>query len=118
MIPVAGSLGLNVVLGNNAGIEQITGTNFGDLIDASAEMLTTTMIIRGLGGNDTLRGGAGGDNIQGGTGADLIDGNGGNDSLYANVPGNNTDGSVDTLNGGAGTDSLFGSGADLDILNQ
>ncbi len=117
--PEAGSLGLTIVLADQAGIEEITGTNFDDTINASAETLTAAITILGMAGNDTLSGGAGNDNILGGLGADSINGGGGNDKLYANSVGNNTDGSVDSLIGGLGTDQLFGDTVgDLDSLIQ
>ncbi len=70
---------------------------------------TATLIVSGLGGNDTLIGGAANDVLSGGDGDDVLKGRGGNDTL-------NGDAGNDTLNGGDGNDSLNG-GAGADGLS-
>jgi len=60
-------------------IEQITGTNFGDLFDGSASALNHTFF--GQGGDDTLIGSQGFDYLSGGDGDDVLVGGFGNDTL-------------------------------------
>ncbi|HTV69036.1 MAG TPA: calcium-binding protein [Rhizobiaceae bacterium] len=50
-----------------SGIENITGSNFGDTLRGNAVANT----LRGLGGNDTLDGGVGSDHLIGGLGNDI-----------------------------------------------
>ena len=86
---------------------RITGTGSGNIIDRSSE--TTSQLIRGLGGNDTLTGGSADDRLEGGAGMDTLNGGAGVDTLNGGA-------GVDTLNGGAGVDTLIGDAGD-DILN-
>ena len=58
---------------------RITGTGSGNIIDRSSE--TTSQLIRGLGGNDTLTGGSAGDRLEGGAGTDTLIGGDGADIL-------------------------------------
>jgi len=79
------SLLTGVASGGNAqgdiliGIENLTGTNLGDVLegDNGANVLDGRQgadILRGGGGNDTLQGGIGNDILIGGAGADMLDG--------------------------------------------
>ena len=56
------------------------GTASDDTIDKSTE--TNSVVINGLGGNDTLKGGSNDDTIDGGDGADQLTGGGGSDNFY------------------------------------
>ncbi len=106
--------------------ENLTGSQFDDVMRGCAN----TVIIYGLGGNDTisgrggnitffggdgndtLRGLGGSDTLVGGRGDDSLSGQGGNDRLFGNE-GNDTlsgDGGDDFLDGGAGSDQLTGGG--------
>ena len=51
-----------------SGIENLTGSNFGDLLVGNA--LTNTLV--GAGGNDRLVSGGGNDQMRGGSGADIL----------------------------------------------
>lgn len=86
-------------------IENITGSEYADLIYGSADNNT----LMGGAGNDTIYGGDGCDYIQGGAGNDILDGGGaewdiieggdGNDTIIYDV--------ADNMNGGGGTDTLL-----------
>ncbi|MGI9394131.1 MAG: beta strand repeat-containing protein [Boseongicola sp.] len=94
----ATSAEIAVNLGNNSaqgldigsdqlfGIEDVSGSNFGDLLrgDAMANDLT------GLGGGDLILGGGGNDGLDGGGGDDFITGEGGNDAFVFNFNDGNT----------------------------
>ena len=56
------------------------GTASDDTIDKSTE--TNSVVINGLGGNDTLKGGSNDDTINGGDGTDQLTGGGGSDNFY------------------------------------
>ena len=56
------------------------GTASDDTIDKSTE--TNSVVINGLGGNDTLKGGSNDDTINGGDGVDQLTGGGGSDNFY------------------------------------
>ncbi|HYO09177.1 MAG TPA: calcium-binding protein [Tepidisphaeraceae bacterium] len=62
------------------------------------DALIRRIIVRGLGGNDTISGSSFAERIEGGAGNDSILGNGGNDTLDGGAGG-------DTLKGGAGNDT-------------
>jgi Ca2+-binding RTX toxin-like protein len=121
---VVSSNHLRLRLSSGSGIEDVTGSDFDDVIlGNSRDNLLSGMngndILYGALGNDTLRGGdgvdslfgqAGNDNLAGGAGDDhvwggenddAIFGDDGNDYLYG-------ENGRDTLNGGAGDDSLDG----------
>ncbi|MEZ5796715.1 MAG: M10 family metallopeptidase C-terminal domain-containing protein [Paracoccaceae bacterium] len=84
----AGRGTLGTALGDTlAGIEDLTATEFGDVILGSAVHNLLTGLagndqLEGRGGNDTLLGGAGDDRLSGGIGADLLDGGEGFDLAY------------------------------------
>lgn len=81
-----------------AGIEQLVGTEFDDVLSAVGN---GSAALHGLAGDDLLTGGNGNDMLFGGDGNDTLRGGLGNDNLNGNA-GN------DNLNGGAGDDVLFG----------
>jgi hypothetical protein len=83
----------------------LDGTRFNDLLDASA--LTTTAILHGGTGSDTLLGGSGNDRLDGGLGADLMRGGGGNDQFFAWLGNDLAAGQRDTIEGGSGSDELI-----------
>ena len=88
------------------GIEQFSGTGFGDTINGALN--TGAMTVSGNDGADVITGGSAADSLDGGNGADSIIGGNGVDTLLGQA-GN------DTLSGGAGNDQVFG-GADNDSL--
>ncbi|MFN0265364.1 calcium-binding protein, partial [Tepidamorphus sp. 3E244] len=138
---VSVNLATNVHSGGDAagdslsGIENVTGSAFGDVLtgDAQANVLTGSAgadTLDGGDGDDTLDGGADADLLTGGAGADTISGGSGIDTasyagsaaavtvnLATNV---NTGGDaqgddisgVENLIGSAGDDTLTGDGAD------
>jgi Ca2+-binding RTX toxin-like protein len=82
------------------------GEIYGLTATGSNDPLTWTsssFIVDGKGGVDTLTGGAFDDRLTGGTGGDTLRGNGGNDYLFGGDD-------QDTLYGGDGSDYLFGGG--------
>jgi Ca2+-binding RTX toxin-like protein len=79
----------------------MTGSDFDDVIWAGADATNE---------NDTLRGGKGNDTLAGGGGADVIDGGADNDTIFAGA-----DNDV-AVNGGLGDDRIFG-GTGADTLN-
>lgn len=86
------------------GIENVTGSNFGDILfgDGGANRLQGLKdgdFIFGVGGDDTLIGDEGVDTLDGGDGDDVLQGGDGDD----------------TLSGGAGNDRLLG-GAGQDVM--
>ncbi|MFZ1469459.1 MAG: Hint domain-containing protein [Paracoccaceae bacterium] len=81
------------------GIEGITGTQYGDTINAGADTNGTT--LDGQGGNDSIIGGSGADLINGGDGHDTLFGGAGNDTIDGGA-------GIDQLYGGAGNDVLYG----------
>jgi Ca2+-binding RTX toxin-like protein len=105
------------------GIENVTGSNFGDALlgNAAANRLDGAGgndKILGGDGNDTLAGGDGNDGLAGDNGNDLLHGNNGNDNLV----GGNGDDQVfgdagnDTMRGGDGADAYDG-GAGTDTID-
>lgn len=83
---------------------ELTGGAGDNLLDAS--LFGNSVVVNGMGGNDTLIGSFAADTLNGGEGNDSLLGRDGNDNLI----GGNGD---DTLNGGAGNDHLdAGSGND------
>ncbi|MGI9355476.1 MAG: calcium-binding protein, partial [Rhizobiaceae bacterium] len=72
--------GLDIGSDQLFGIEDVNGSNFGDLLrgDAMANDLT------GLGGGDLILGGAGNDGLDGGGGDDFMTGEAGNDAFVYN----------------------------------
>ena len=75
----AGSAGLNLVLTAGSGIEYISGSENGDIINAAAS--TTAITILGRGGADTITGGTQADQLQGGNGDDTVVGGDGGDTI-------------------------------------
>ena len=115
---------LRLRLSSDSGIEDVTGSDFDDVIRGnSRDNLLTGMagndtldgrlgndVLRGgdgidwlfgQAGNDNLAGGAGDDHLWGGENDDTMYGDDGNDHLYG-------ENGRDTLNGGAGNDHLDG----------
>ncbi|MDV7269964.1 Hint domain-containing protein [Thioclava sp. A2] len=79
--------------GDFSEIEQIWGTNYADLIDASLD--SSGVLLAGQGGDDTIIGGSGDDSLWGGDGNDRFD---------------VAQGGSDTIDGGAGYDIVDASG--------
>jgi Ca2+-binding RTX toxin-like protein len=79
-----------------ANVENIYGTNFGDVFDS----LGTHSRLDGRGGNDILRGHSGPDTLIGGPGEDQLDGGRDNDLI------DSRDGQLDTIDCSDGTDTL------------
>jgi len=84
------------------GIENLTGTDFDDVLTVNTNRNT---VLRGQGGNDILTSLAGNDLLVGGFGDDILRSGAGNDTSFGN------EGS-DRLNGGSGDDRLFGDEGD------
>ena len=80
------------------------GTANSDRLDASA--FTTTVVMSGGAGSDTLIGGAGNDRLDGGLGADLLQGGAGNDQFFVALGRDLGVGQYDTIEGGTGLDKL------------
>jgi Ca2+-binding RTX toxin-like protein len=92
-------------------IENLQGSNFGDLLVGD----DGPNVLEGLDGNDTLDGRGGPDTLYGGSGNDHMLGGGSNDVLDGGSGADNLSGGdgPDILNGGTGVDRLTGgSGAD------
>jgi len=81
-----------------------TGTDGNDRLDGSAH--SASLVLRGLGGNDTMLGGSGNDRFAGGDGADWMSGGAGNDDFHV-VLDNRVGGARDSIDGGSGTDQLL-----------
>jgi hypothetical protein len=101
---------LTLTLSDAAGIDNVQGTAYDDVIlgNAGGNSLMGNGgndYLWGRGGNDWLDGGSGNDSLYGGDGNDTLLGKGGNDSLYGHA-GN------DTLNGNEGNDYLSGDEGD------
>lgn len=79
-------------------------------LDAS---VTTSAILYGGRGADSLFGGSGDDRLYGGRGMDALNGNAGDDTLVA-IGG----GTYDTLTGGTGIDSFWLGGASSEIVTD
>ena len=93
-------------------IEGVTGTAYGDNMNASASSQSQTM--SGGAGDDTLTGGSGNDTLSGGADADTIDGGDGDDSLSGDA-GDDTfllNAGSDTVSGGAGNDNITAGSGD------
>ena len=84
------------------GIENLTGSDFDDVLSVFTNRNTT---LRGEGGNDILTSLAGNDFLFGGFGNDILRGGAGNDTQFGNE-------GDDRLNGGSGNDLLFGAEGD------
>jgi len=71
------------------GIENLTGSNFGDLLRGGAQTAnnpTTDNVLSGMGGGDLMLGDAGNDTLFGGAGGDIMTGGMGDDSfLFDNL---------------------------------
>lgn len=80
-------------------IEQITGTECDDTIDASATTVGTSIYTAW--GNDIVIGGSGDDRFWGGGSDDTLSGGAGDDQIWG-------DEGSDTLTGGTGSDVLYG----------
>ena len=78
-------------------IENINGTDYGDLLAGDA----SDNILRGGDGGDYLYGGGGNDTLHGGPDPDDMYGDGGDDTLYGG-------GGSDWIHGEAGDDTLYG----------
>ena len=94
-----------------AGIEDVTGSSFDDLITGDAGVNE----LDGGGGNDLIQGAVGNDLIQGGGGLDRLVGGEGQDMLIGGLGDDALDGGLgdDVLAGGLGADVLAGGpGAD------
>ncbi len=105
------NVGAATVTQGIAGIEDVDGSVFDDLIfgDSEANRLV------GHDGNDTLVGRSGDDEIYGGDGDDELQGNSGDDELYGQADDDTllSHHGHDTLDGGIGNDLMMGSrGAD------
>ena len=101
---------LTLTLSDGAGIDNVQGTAYDDVIlgNAGGNSLMGkggNDYLWGRGGNDWLDGGSGNDTLYGGDGNDSLLGKGGNDWLYGHA-GN------DTLNGNEGNDYLSGDEGD------
>lgn len=79
---------------------EINGTDGNDLLDGSGYALS--VVLRGLGGDDTLIGGSGNDRLSGGDGHNLMFGGGGDDHFF--VRPNPLE--FDTVFGGNGHDTV------------
>lgn len=108
------------------GTDQLTGLESatlnggvsGNRIDAM--LFSGSVLLRGLGGNDTLIGGAGADVLVGGDGNDELRGNDGNDFLMGDFGDDSLIGGVgtDILEGGRDSDSLDGGAEELDYIRH
>ena len=97
---------LNLGLGVNVVIENVTSGNGNDIVFANNANNELTMnggndSVKGQGGDDTIYGGDGNDTLRGENGIDLLRGDDGNDTLFGGK-GN------DILNGGTGNDYMEG----------
>lgn len=90
------------------GINILTGTSSGNVLDFSATTLSGIAHIDGGAGNDTITGSAGDDRIIGGTGNDTLNGGDGDDEFVIEGVGQGSD----TVLGGAGFDSILGGDGD------
>ncbi|MGI1662651.1 beta strand repeat-containing protein [Palleronia sp. KMU-117] len=95
-------------------IENISGSDFGDLITGNAGIARE---LNGNGGNDTINAGDQNDTIDGGDGNDSLNGGGGGDDIRGGNGTDNIDGSfgADTIRGQEGNDTLIG-GFGLDLI--
>ena len=96
--------------------EKVIGSNYNDMLAASAARATPISLMGGT-GNDTLTGGTGNDMLEGGTGNDDLNGLAGNDMLEGGAGNDDLNGGdgMDTLDGGDGMDTLTG-GANADTF--
>jgi len=99
---VVGAAGVNVAL-DGANIERTIGGSGNDEFDGTG--VATTLVMSGLGGNDTLTGSSVTDQLSGGDGNDLLNGGGGDDFLFG-------DAGSDSFNGGDGDDRFFADSTD------
>ena len=88
---------------------ELTGGDSDNLIDARS--FTSSVMLAGGNGNDTLIGGTGGDLLVGGDGNDGLAGLAGNDTILGGI-------GSDTILGGLGNDSLLGGDDDDTVLGQ
>jgi len=70
--PVGGGLGSDKL----SSIENVTGSNYGDILTGSSD----NNVLKGSGGNDTINGGVGNDLLYGGNGNDTLNGGSGTDT--------------------------------------
>jgi len=101
---------LTLTLSDGAGIDNVQGTAYDDVIlgNAGGNSLMGNGgndYLWGRDGNDWLDGGSGNDTLYGSDGNDTLLGKGGNDSLYGHA-------GDDTLNGNEGNDYLSGNEGD------
>ena len=106
-----------LTLNQHNGSENISGTNYDDIIYAAGGDDT----ISAQNGNDTIYGGSGNDTIDAGSGNDILIGGTGNDSLNGNAGDDtyiwNLGDGYDIITDGAGTDKIkFGEGISFDDL--
>lgn len=99
------SAGLDTI----SGIENLTGSNYGDTMtgDGGSNILTGGSgddNLTGGAGNDTIYGNADNDTLTGGTGTDAVYGNDGNDTLSDDLAG------AAILDAGAGNDTIIFTG--------
>ena len=81
------------------GIENIIGSEFGDVL-TPGDFAATTHLVFGAGGDDTINAGvSGADELYGGSGNDVLTGNSNNNILDGGT-------GADTLDGGTGTDRV------------
>jgi len=98
--------GVNVALaGTN--MERTIGGSGNDVFDGTG--VATTLVMSGLGGNDTLTGSSAADQLSGGEDNDLLNGGSGDDFLFG-------DGGSDSFVGGAGDDRFFADSTDASFI--
>ena len=104
----------SLVTEGTSGVNNITGTEFGDVINALGGADT----VNGLAGNDVIDGGDGNDVIDGGAGDDTIQGGIGNDTIQGGEGDNHLAGGAgnDALTSGSGQDTLTGGDGDDTLI--
>ncbi|MFD2174156.1 Hint domain-containing protein [Rhodobacter lacus] len=109
--------GAPVQLGTATGVDAITGTQYGDWIDAAGQDNTAVSSYATGAGNDSVFGGSAAETMWLGDGNDIAYGNAGTDAIHGEAGDDTLSGGLgaDTLDGGAGNDLLIG-GADNDSL--
>ncbi len=116
----SGEVALNLATGGTfgeavgdtyAGIEEVIGSGFDDVIDGTGANET----LRGGGGMDTLRGGGGADTLWGGSREDRLEGGAGDDVIEDESGVASSD---DTLFGGDGNDTLYSRGGTDQLFGE